>query len=134
MQYVIIDHLFASNLRKKIIMGKRLILFGFLTIVLNYAFGQSVSQNIKVIVITTDGLRWEEVFKGLDTSILKYKSYQKGDSTSTASNFGGLTNEERRKRLMPFLWSIIAEKGEIHGNRTKGSNVDNANPYWFSYM
>ena len=34
---------------------------------------------------------------------------------------------------MPFLWSIIAEKGEIHGNRTKGSNVDNANPYWFSY-
>ena len=133
MQYVIIDHLFASNLRKKIIMGKRLILFGFLTIVLNYAFGQSVSQNIKVIVITTDGLRWEEVFKGLDTSILKYKSYQKGDSTSTASNFGGLTNEERRKRLMPFLWSIIAEKGEIHGNRTKGSNVDNANPYWFSY-
>ena len=67
MQYVIIDHLFASNLRKKIIMGKRLILFGFLTIVLNYAFGQSVSQNIKVLVITTDGLRWEEVFKGLDT-------------------------------------------------------------------
>ena len=56
-------------------MGKRLILFGFLTIVLNYVFGQSISQNKKVIVITTDGLRWEEVFKGLDTSILKYKSY-----------------------------------------------------------
>jgi len=114
-------------------MGKRLILFGFLTIVLNYVFGQSISQNKKVIVITTDGLRWEEVFKGLDTSILKYKSYQKGDSTATATNFGGLTNEERRKKLMPFLWSIIAEKGEIHGNRIKGSNVDNANPYWFSY-
>lgn len=114
-------------------MGKRYILFVFLTIVLSHAFGQSASQHKKVIVITTDGLRWQEVFKGLDTSILKMKSFQKGDSAAAAEKFGGLNDEERRKKLMPFFWSTIAKNGEIHGNRTKGSNVDNANPYWFSY-
>ena len=114
-------------------MGKHFILFGFLAIMLSNGFGQSASQNKKVIVITTDGLRWEEVFKGLDTSILKYKPFQHGDSVETASKFGGLTNEDSRKKLMPFFWSIISEKGEIHGNRTKGSKVDNSNPYWFSY-
>jgi hypothetical protein len=34
---------------------------------------------------------------------------------------------------MPFLWSNIAAKGQIYGNRDLGCLVDNANPYWFSY-
>lgn len=114
-------------------MGKRYFLFFLLTIVLIQAFGQSVSPQKKVIVITTDGLRWQEVFKGLDTAILKMKSFQKGDSIAAAIKYGGFTDEERRNKLMPFFWSTIAKNGEIHGNRTKGSNVDNANPYWFSY-
>jgi hypothetical protein len=35
--------------------------------------------------------------------------------------------------LLPFLWNTISRHGQIYGNRTYGNNVDNANPYWFSY-
>jgi len=95
-------------------------------------FSQNI-QNKKIIVITTDGLRWQEVFKGLDKDILKFKPFQKGDSANTATDFGGSTIEESRKKLFPFIWTTIAKEGQIHGNRTNGSLVDNSNPYWFSY-
>jgi hypothetical protein len=34
---------------------------------------------------------------------------------------------------MPFLWGEVLKKGQIHGNRDKGSMVNVSNPYWFSY-
>jgi arylsulfatase A-like enzyme len=34
---------------------------------------------------------------------------------------------------MPFLWGTVVNNGQLFGNRTLGSKVDNANPYWFSY-
>jgi hypothetical protein len=40
---------------------------------------------------------------------------------------------ERRKKLLPFLWSTIDSSGQIYGNRNFGNKVNNANPYWFSY-
>jgi hypothetical protein len=102
-------------------------------ILLNSAtFAQTSSQK-KIIVITTDGFRWQEVFKGLDKEILKNKFYQNGDSANTANHFGATSIEESRKKLLPFMWTTIAQNGQIHGNRTKGSFVDTYNPYWFSY-
>lgn len=109
--------------------------FFFVVIVLfllNNSFAQS-NLNKKIIVITTDGYRWQEVFKGIDYDILKYKFYHNGDSLNIINKFGGINVEESRQKLMPFFWSVIKEKGQIHGNREKGSLVDNANPYWFSY-
>ncbi len=111
----------------------RFLLMLLWVLVLHTGFSQTITPNKKVIVITTDGLRWEDVFNGLDTAILNKKAFQHADSTATAINFGGTTSEERRKKLMPFFWSTIVEKGQIHGNRNKGSFVDNSNPYWFSY-
>jgi hypothetical protein len=103
------------------------------TFFLNYqSFAQTI-QNKKIIVITTDGFRWQEVFNGLDPEVLKYKFFQHGDSANIAKEFGGVTAEEKRKKLLPFIWSTIATKGQIHGNRKFGSFVDNSNPYWFSY-
>lgn len=116
-------------------MLKKLLFLLLLSLNLIYTFAQTSlsTENKKIIVITTDGLRWQEVFNGLDASILKFKPFQHGDSVNTVKAFGGLTKEESRKKIFPFLWSTIAQKGEIHGNRSKGSLVDNANPYWFSY-
>ena len=114
-------------------MKKRVfILLAFVLFFQSNLFSQA-KENNKIIVITTDGFRWQELFKGLDTAILKYKFYQNGDSLNAVDSFGGSTAEESRKKLLPFFWSTIAEKGQIHGNRAKGSLVDNANPYWFSY-
>ncbi|HEX2628369.1 MAG TPA: alkaline phosphatase family protein, partial [Chitinophagaceae bacterium] len=47
--------------------------------------------------------------------------------------FWASSPEERRKKLFPFLWTEIAQKGQLYGNRQYGNKIDNANRYWFSY-
>ena len=85
-----------------------------------------------VIIVTLDGMRWQEVFGGAD-SLLTYDSTARYSTSFVEKNFWAPTAMERRKKLMPFLWSVVAEKGTILGNRNLGSLVNNANPYWFSY-
>ena len=93
----------------------------------------SQQQTRNIIIITTDGLRWQEVFRGMDSAIAKNSKYNEGDSAYIYSSYWSPDEKERRKKLMPFLWSTIISKGQVFGNRTLGSKVDNANPYWFSY-
>jgi hypothetical protein len=93
--------------------------------------GQQQTENI--IIITTDGFRWQEVFKGMDSAIANNPKFNQGDSENIFKNYWAANENERRKKLMPFLWSTIVTKGQLFGNRTLGSKVDNANPYWFSY-
>ena len=95
------------------------------------AIGQmKVSQN--VVVVTMDGLRWQEIFGGAD-SLLTFDTAASYSTRYVQRKFWAGSAEERRQKLMPFLWSVIVDKGIIHGNRNKGSKVNNANPYWFSY-
>lgn len=91
------------------------------------------SQTENIIVITTDGLRWQEVFKGMDTALANRSNFNEGDSAYIFEKYWTSDEKERRKKLMPFLWSSIEAKGQIFGNRAYHNNVDNANPYWFSY-
>ncbi|MCU7552811.1 LTA synthase family protein [Chitinophagaceae bacterium LB-8] len=108
-------------------------------IILNWLFfffstltnAQGKIENI--IIVTTDGFRWQEVFMGMDTAIANNKRYNQGDSTYIYKNYWDSNVEERRKKLMPFTWTTIAQKGQLYGNRIYGNKVDNANPYWFSY-
>jgi hypothetical protein len=96
-------------------------------------FAQSQNATTEnVIIITFDGLRWQEVFGGLDEAILKDKTYT-SDSASLKKAFWADTPEERRKKLLPFFWNTVAQQGQLHGNRTAGSNVNVKNRYWFSY-
>ncbi|MFZ9660515.1 MAG: alkaline phosphatase family protein [Chitinophagaceae bacterium] len=98
---------------------------------LSATYGQSKIEN--VIIVTTDGYRWQELFGGMDPVIANDKAFHQGDSLWIQENYGGKDAIERRKKLMPFIWTTIASKGQIYGNRTKGNFVNNANPYWFSY-
>ncbi len=85
-----------------------------------------------VFLITTDGLRWQEVFNGPDEVLL-------ADTNATANPdrmktvFWRPTLEERRRYLMPFLWGEIAKHGQIFGNQTKGSESRVTNGKNFSY-
>lgn len=92
---------------------------------------QNSQKNI--IIITTDGLRWQELFKGMDADIAKDKRFNQGDSAYLFSTYWAATELERRKKLLPFFWSTIFQEGQLYGNRAFGNKVDNANPYWFSY-
>lgn len=86
-----------------------------------------------LVVITLDGMRWQDVFKGMDSVITADRTFNQGDSAEIYQKYWAASAGERRSRLMPFLWSEIAQKGQIYGNRSLGSRVENANPYWFSY-
>lgn len=93
----------------------------------------SQRQTENVIIITTDGFRWQDLFKGMDSAIANNSKYNQGDSSYLFEKYWSNDESERRKKLLPFLWSTVLNDGQLFGNRTAGSKVDNANPYWFSY-
>jgi hypothetical protein len=85
-----------------------------------------------VFVITLDGFRWQEVFKGADSALLNNPEYTRDTSYSNAM-YWAETPEERRVKLMPFFWNVLARKGQVYGNRTAGSKVNAKNFYFLSY-
>ncbi len=96
---------------------------------------QTVSAQHKtenLVIVTLDGMRWQEVFKGVDSAIIINKKFTM-DSDAIVKKFWSDDINERRKKLFPFLWTTIESYGQLYGNRTKDCSVNNANPYWFSY-
>lgn len=83
-----------------------------------------------VILVTTDGLRWQEVFGGADRALLNRESGVK-DLLALEQAFDRPTPEARRKALMPFLWGVVAEKGQLFGD--DGDEVRVTNGRNFSY-
>jgi hypothetical protein len=106
-------------------------IFSFIFVVMMLASQAQKAENI--IIITTDGLRWQELYSGMDSAIANNKKFHRGDSAYIFNHYWAATAEERRAKLMPFMWSSIAAKGQLYGNRKYNNNVNNANPYWFSY-
>lgn len=86
----------------------------------------------KIILITLDGLRWQELFAGADPLLITNTQYVH-DTTALKERFWRNTVRERREALMPFLWHEATKMGQLHGNRTLGSKVDLTNAMWFSY-
>ncbi|MCO6497496.1 MAG: alkaline phosphatase family protein [Chitinophagaceae bacterium] len=86
-----------------------------------------------LIIITTDGFRWQEVFNGMDSALANNKQYNEGKQESIFKKYWDDDATVRRKKLWPFFWGTIAERGQIFGNRKYDNNVNVANPYWFSY-
>lgn len=92
----------------------------------------SAPKTHNVIFVMTDGLRWQDVFSGADTALLNKESGV-SDVQALRRDFWRETSEARREALLPFLWSEIAKKGQIYGNRHAGSNADVTNGMNFSY-
>ena len=85
-----------------------------------------------LFIITTDGFRWQEVFAGADSALISNESYTP-DATTVKMLYWAATPDERRKKLMPFLWNVIAAKGQLYGNRNFDNKVNTANLYSISY-
>lgn len=86
-----------------------------------------------VLLIMSDGLRWQEVFRGPDPSLLTKANNDKQPVEALAKLYVRPTPEESRAALMPFLWSHIVPEGEIYGNRDKASETYVTNGLNFSY-
>lgn len=69
----------------------------------------------RTILVTIDGLRWQEAFHGPDAALAP-------DHPRVGDPLG----------LMPFLQSF-AREGALIGDRTAGSCMKVENKYWFSY-
>ena len=109
---------------------KNIIIISFCLFINQIVSAQHKTENL--IIVTLDGMRWEEVFKGVDSAIIVNKKFT-SDSDNVVKKFWSDTIDERRKKLFPFLWTTIESEGQLYGNRTKNCFVNNANPYWFSY-
>lgn len=86
-----------------------------------------------VILITTDGFRWQDLFTGADPELMNKQNGGVANTNELAKRFWRETPEERREVLMPFMWNVIAKKGQIFGNQKKGSVVQVSNGRNFSY-
>jgi hypothetical protein len=121
-------------------MPRRVAFLAFvLTLVLGTAFGpeaqaRSPAPPETVVLIVTDGLRWQEVFTGADPLLLNDKA---GGSwlpvEELRRRYWREDPGERRRALMPFLWNTVAQQGQIFGNATLGSHATVTNDKWFSY-
>jgi hypothetical protein len=84
-----------------------------------------------IVIVALDGYRWQEVFHGADASLLKKKKNVSDDKA--AHQYLASSEAQRRKELMPFLWTVVANEGQIYGNRDFGNKVNCSNFQLFSY-
>jgi len=90
-------------------------------------------QTENVILLMTDGLRWQEVFAGAEESLMTAEPGGVKDVDALKRDFWRPTPEERREALMPNLWKLVRERGQLFGNRDKGSKAQVTNGMHFSY-
>ncbi|WP_420147632.1 alkaline phosphatase family protein [Spirosoma sp.] len=105
-------------------------LFVCLSVFLGFSVRAQPAQNL--ILVTLDGVRWQEIFNGADSTLLFDPVFSR-DTASARKSFWAPTATERRKRFLPFLWNTIGQQGQLYGNRQKGSRMNVSNPHWFSY-
>jgi hypothetical protein len=87
-----------------------------------------------VVLIISDGLRRQEVFTGADPTLLNEKHGGIWDKEADLRReFWRDDPNERRKALLPFLWTTVAAHGQIFGNPAKGSVARVTNGLAFSY-
>lgn len=90
----------------------------------------AVAENL--ILITIDGLRWQELFSGADENLLNNDKFVR-PNRYTKAHFWDKKPAKSRALLMPFFWNTIAKEGVLIGNRNIGSTMSVANNWHFSY-
>jgi hypothetical protein len=88
-----------------------------------------------LILVTADGLRWQDLFGGIDPLLMKEKDagMTETGAPELRERLWKLQPEERRRALLPFLWGTLAPAGIVLGNVSKGSSVQVTNRYRVSY-
>jgi hypothetical protein len=87
----------------------------------------------RLLVVTMDGVRWQEVFGGAAKELISTAAGGVADTVELARRFLRDGPEARREALMPFLWGTIARDGWIRGDSNAGLPVRVTNGKWFSY-
>lgn len=112
----------------------RLVPLALATLAVQAAFAQQPAPTHNVLIVMTDGFRWQEMFRGADAALLTSKNYW-GDRNPDPlrQQFLADTPEERRAKLLPFLWGTVIPQGQIYGDLDVGSDAHVTNGFNFSY-
>jgi hypothetical protein len=86
-----------------------------------------------VVLIVTDGFRWQELFGGADSALNSVEYGQVEDTAALRRAYLVGDAAANRRALMPFMWSVVARDGQIYGNRNLGSTAAVTNGFKFSY-
>jgi len=84
-----------------------------------------------VILVMTDGVRWQEIFRGADPRLISKEPGGVRDVEGTRKLYGQETAEARREALFPFLTNVVAKQGQLYGDEGEESRVTNGKN--FSY-
>ncbi len=85
-----------------------------------------------IFLITLDGVRWQEVFYGIDKDLVEKTNYV-NDKELLLDKYFTPKLSERRRKLMPFTWNYIYKNGKLFGDSLKKSNFSLTNNKIFSY-
>ncbi|HEX9509077.1 MAG TPA: hypothetical protein VF939_01245 [Puia sp.] len=110
----------------------KFLLLPLLAVLLTFSDAVAQTKTRHLFIITIDGFRWQEIFSGADPSLIANENYVK-DTTLTRQLYWDSTPELRRRRLMPFFWNTIAERGQLYGNRRFDNKVNVKNFLKISY-
>ena len=110
--------------------------YSFVLVLILIAVPRTQFPSPRVVLITLDGARTEEMFGGLDLDVLKSTlgNKQTPESQPAYQRFWAATPEARREKLLPFFWgTLMREHGSVAGDPALGSEVRLTNRHWFSY-
>jgi len=104
-----------------------------LTILLVAGGSAAETKTRNVILVTVDGLRWQEVFRGADPLLLNHTNGGVANEDRLKAAFWRDTEEARREALLPFFWGTLAKQGQLYGNTNRGSTALLTNGRKFTY-
>ncbi|MGQ0647649.1 MAG: alkaline phosphatase family protein [Gemmatimonadaceae bacterium] len=111
----------------------RTLLLAALAITLGAPTARAQRRTRNVVLIVTDGLRWQEVFRGAERALMTTKPGGVRDTTALLRSYWRDDANARRTALLPFFWSTLVKQGVLFGNQDRGSTAAIMNTMKFSY-
>ena len=112
-------------------MGRLLMLFGLVMLLTLSPAVRAADE--RVILVTIDGLRWQEVFGGAEEKMFDERAGGIRDMAGLKQRYWRDTPEARREALMPFFWTVIARQGQVFGDPSRNARAKLLNGLKFSY-
>ncbi len=114
-----------------------IIVAGFLTldcVVTCVQGGQKPALKTRnVLLVTIDGLRWQEVFGGAEPALIDKEAGGVKNPAEIRERYLRNSVVEQRTVLMPFFWNTLAQQGTVFGNPDTKSTAVVTNKMNFSY-
>jgi hypothetical protein len=84
-----------------------LVLTGVFTASVGFAADSRKTE--RLVVVTLDGMRWQEIFRGYDPKVLSNKKFAL-EPKYIREAYSTDSRGAAREKLFPFLWGVVAKE------------------------